>query len=221
MKWSTVGLFASPLVKIELEGVERAQQYFDSHIRNKGIADANIQGDPEVNRLYHYSHNSSVFDVFPDLKWLRESIEQAGNFAYGELLNYKKSGPLQITNAWFNLCDVGASQSKHCHANSLLSGTVYLNTDKHTNIHFFHPLTCVPLHPELYDKPDESKNNYGLRYHHREVIVGVNAGECLFWPSQLQHGYVDNKTPARLSLSFNMMPEYVNNIYQVSRHPGF
>ena len=221
MKWNTVGLFSTPLVKIEVDGAARAKQYFDSTINKADQKESNIEGDPEANSLFHYSHDTSVFDVYPDLQWLQQRIEAAGDFAYRELLNYKKSGPLKITNAWFNLCDIGASQAKHSHANSLLSGTLYLNTDDNTNIQFYHPLTSLSLHPELYDKPAESKNEYGLRYHHRDIIVGVSAGQCLFWPSQLQHGYSNNETPERLSLSFNMVPESVNSIYQLSRHPGF
>ena len=221
MKWNTVGLFATPLVKIELEDTEKAKQYFFSNIHKVSNREANVEGAPESNGLFHFHHHTSVFEVYPDLKWLQIKIEEAGNFAYRELLNYKKSGPLKITNAWFNLCDVGASQSMHSHANSLLSGTLYLKTDSNSRIKFYHPLTSISQHPEIFDKPAESKNKYGLRYHHREIIVDVSAGECLFWPSQLQHGYVNNLTPQRLSLSFNLMPEYLNNIYQVSSNPGF
>ncbi|MFT7558259.1 MAG: hypothetical protein ACI93R_000153 [Flavobacteriales bacterium] len=206
MKWSSMGLFASPLIKIHLDDLEDAKRFFY----------ANLKNDDTVQNLTHYHSFENVFDLYSELNWLRLKIEKAGTFAYQDLLNYNKSGPMKITNAWFNLCQVGGSQRKHSHANSLLSGTIYLEADNNTEIDFFHPLTTDSLHAELYDEPDTSLNQHGLKYHHQEVAVSVQTGDCLFWPSQLRHGYTNNKTPNRLTLSFNMMPESLNTTYQPS-----
>ena len=165
--------------------------------------------------LSHYHSRENVFDLFPSLAPVQASIEQAGSFAYQQLLNYRKSGDMRINGAWFNLCQQGGTQIKHSHANSLLSGTLYLHTDQHTEITFYHPLTADPLHAELHDEPDQVENEFGLNFHVREVTVAVSAGDCLFWPSQLRHGYKNNKTKDRLSLSFNMMPSHLNAIYQL------
>jgi len=207
MEWNAVGLFPTPLLKVNLNGAERAREFFHAQISGES---------EESSALVHFHSNDNVFTRYPDLRWLQESIEEAGNFVYRELLNYKQSGAMKIVNAWFNLCNVHGAQTKHNHANSLLSGTFYLTTDENTNIRFFHPLTTVSMHPELFDTPDGSRNEHGLHYHHRDATVSVSDGECLFWPSELQHGYDDNKTPSRLSLSFNMMPEKLNTTYQAN-----
>ena len=215
-QWNSLGLFSTPLIKIKLDGASQAKDYFYTNIYGKEKSESNIEGERDANHLSHFHHCQNMFTIFPELSWLQIAIENAASFAYQELLNYKKSGELKIINAWINLCDVGASQASHTHANSLLSGTFYLNTDSQSNIKFYHPLTAMSLHPELYDAPDDSQNEFNLRYHHREIMLPVSVGECLFWPSQLQHGYVNNQTPKRLSLSFNLMPKYMNNIYQVT-----
>jgi len=205
MKWNSMGLFASPLIKIEIENTAIVTDFFDD----------NIVSSEREGLLRHYHSTQNVFELYRELEGLKKSLESAGTFAYRELLNYKKSGEMKITNAWFNQCQVGGSQQKHSHANSLLSGTLYLRTDQNTNIAFYHPLTTDSLHAELFDEPDSSANAYGLNYHIKEVVVKVAQGECLFWPSQLRHGYVNNQTPKRLSLSFNMMPQVLNTTYQV------
>jgi uncharacterized protein (TIGR02466 family) len=215
LKWNTVGLFATPLVKIELSGIDDAKQYFYQTIYSEASRLANIEGDPDAYQLSHFHQERSIFKAHPQLAWLKKQIEEAATFAYQELLNFQQSGPLKITNAWFNLSQPGGAQSMHSHANSLLSGTLYLHTDDKTDITFFHPLLTPSVHPELYDKPSNRKNDFGLCYHHKEVVVGVSAGQCLFWPSSLKHGYLNNRTPNRLSLSFNLMPEYLNDIYQL------
>ena len=44
MKWNTLGIFATPLVKIELDGAGQAKQYFDSHLNKEDHKEANIEG---------------------------------------------------------------------------------------------------------------------------------------------------------------------------------
>ncbi len=220
MKWSATGLFATPLIKINLGDTAYVAQYFKESIKANTVEQSIVDKNSPSGKLGHYQSQTHLFLLHPELSRFREKIEQAGSFAYKELLNYKKSGPLSMTNAWFNMCDVGGSQQKHTHANSLISGTVYLNTDQHTEITFFHPLSHFSMHAELYDEADKTKNAYGLHYHYQEVTVSVQAGDCLFWPSQLPHGYKNNQTPDRLSLSFNMMPEYTNTLYQVCPSPA-
>lgn len=205
MKWNSLGLFATPLIKMPIEEYELAKDFFYRRLYNKDTDKG----------LSHYHSFENVFDIYDELNQVRENIEESATFAYQKLLNYKKSGPMKITSAWFNLCQIGASQNKHSHANSLISGTLYLHADKHSEIVFHHPLSTDSLHPELYDEPDLSRNEFGLKYHFKETAVAVSSGDCLFWPSQLRHGYSNNKTPNRLTLSFNLMPTRLNTTYQL------
>ena len=217
MEWESTGLFATPLIKIKIGDVAFVREFFFKNVVNRSEKNSNIEGLPEENRLDHFNNRSSVFNQYEELLWLKEKLESAATFAYQDLLNYKKSGPMNLTNAWFNLAQKGANQGKHSHANALLSGTLYLQTDEHSVINFYHPQTNSSMHAELHDRVDDSSaNKFGLRYHHPMVMVKVNEGDCLLWPSYLMHGYENNQTENRLSLSFNLMPQYLNTIYQVS-----
>ena len=212
MQWQAASLFATPVFKLSMDHADRAKDFFDNHIRHQTDKDVFDQ----QGKLSHYHSQKNVFDVFKELSWLKEQLEEGGNLVYQELLNHKKSGPMKITNAWFNLCQPGGSQPAHNHVNCLLCGTFYLHTDKETKIMFHHPQKNASHHPELFDAPTNDRNEHGLRFHMQESKVDVNTGECLYWPSQLKHGYSENNTPDRLSLSFNLMPEKLNFDYQVN-----
>jgi len=206
MKWSSMGLFPTPLIKIEVSDYEKLAQFFDETIAPDFKSE---------HLLSHFHSDNNVFKLYPELDEFQKKLEASATFVYQDLLNHRKEGSLSITNAWFNLCEVGGSQVSHSHSNCLLSGTLYLHTDENSNIEFYHPLSTQSLHPELYDEPDSRHNDKGLSFHKRTTIVHVSNGDCLFWPSQLKHGYQNNQTPKRLTLSFNMMPTSLNSVYQI------
>ncbi len=212
MQWQSLSLFATPVIKMEIEDHEKVKAFFFEKINNKVEAATVKKQDSNIT---HFFSDTNVFNVYPELDWLREKIEEAATFAYCELLNFKKSKDLKITNAWFNLCEVGGVQVRHSHANCRLSGTLYLNTDQNTHIRFMHPLSCSSMHTEIFDQATQDPNPYGLKFHLPYFDVDVQAGDCLFWPSQVNHGYDANKTPDRLSLSFNLMPQHLNTVYQI------
>jgi hypothetical protein len=87
-----------------------------------------------------------------------------------------------LSGSWGNLCDVGGIQKRHYHANCLLSGTVYLNTDRNSKIRFTRPRTYFSNTSELHDQPEFSQNAYGLDYHFQDIELSVSNGDCLFWP---------------------------------------
>ena len=208
MQWEAAPLFATPLFKLQLGNTDAVRDYF--HDRIKAETDVRDEADA----LAHYHSRGGLFSAHPTLEPLRRSLEEAGTFVYRELMNFGASGPMRLTSAWFNLCDVGGSQSAHNHTNSLLSGTLYLHADANTYLDFFHPLDAPSLHAELHDVPSDTPNAHGLRFHKRTSRIRVTSGDLLLWPSALRHGYGANQTPDRLTLSFNMMPERLNIDYQ-------
>jgi len=208
MQWEAAELFATPVIKVKMPNMDVLTQFF--HETVKGQTDIR----DEQGGLSHYYSRSNVLQHYPALTDLKNRIEKTGSFVYQELFNFRESGRLYTANAWFNLCDIGASQPAHNHTNSLLCGTLYLNADENSALRFYHPQNNASFHAELYDSPSSEANAHGLRFHRREAKIPVRSGDCLFWPAWLKHGYSNNQTPDRLSLSFNMMPERLNVDYQ-------
>ncbi|HWA00213.1 MAG TPA: putative 2OG-Fe(II) oxygenase [Caulobacterales bacterium] len=211
--WKAVSLFATPVVAVEMGDVSGVRDFFYARIKDQ-VVDAK-QRRQTSGQITHYHSGANVFEIYPELTPLGERLEEAGSFVYRDLLNYKRSGRMRIKGAWFNLCDLGGTQPRHNHANCLLSGTLYLHADEHTAISFHSPQSIFSTHAELHDQPDEGPNTHGLTFHYQHAAVPVRSGDCLFWPSPILHSYEDNKTPARLTLSFNLLPERLNSLYQL------
>lgn len=216
MLHQTVGLFPQPLTKVEIN-INGISDFFDNVIDKKEKSkttnqclDQNVNGSGD---LTHYHNNSNVFTIYPELEELHNSILESANFVYRKVMNKKSN--LFITNAWFNQCGLNGYQFTHNHTNSVLSGTLYIRTDENTNIEFESSYGDCSFANSLSDNSDlDTENEYGYNFHMNKCFVYVSDGTCLFWPSYMKHGYFNNKTPNRLSLSFNLMPTSVNNLYK-------
>ena len=182
---------------------------------NTVIKPRNTEVNTRDKKLRHHHNNENVLDLYPILHQVRDDILEGANFIYREILN--KRSTLKLTNAWFNECDVGGSQNFHNHCNSTLSGTYYINTDKNTHITFESPYhhpsnTCNSIQDEC---ARLRPNRFGYNYHQNYCTIPVEKNMCLFWESYLHHGYVNNQTPNRLSLSFNLLPDQVSHNYKI------
>ena len=210
MNHQTIGLFASPVTRIDID-VNGVAKFFDTVIKDNGGKSNQDRwfGD---NGLVHYHNHENVFNLYDELADLGNEILNAANFVYKDVMNHDSD--LFITNAWFNECQVGSSQFMHTHGNSVLSGTLYIRTDENTYIDFQTPYGMSEVANTLSDDPNMDKDNkYGYIYHFQHCNITVGNGVCLFWPSYMKHGYHNNQTPNRLSLSFNLMPKSFNSMY--------
>lgn len=209
MNHQTIGLFAQPVTRVDLD-IDGVAKFFDTVVKSNG-GSTNIDGGYGDQGLVHYHNKQNVFKVYDELAELGDRITEAANFVYTEVMNCQSD--LFITNAWFNECSVGSSQFMHTHGNSVLSGTLYLRTDENTDIQFQRPGSSE-VQNILEDSPDTDRDNkYGYNFHFPTCTFNVGNGVCLFWPSYMKHGYHNNQTPNRLSLSFNLMPKSFNSMY--------
>ena len=211
MKHYVFPLFAIPVVqmKINIDGIV---DFYENRIKNK--TDHLLYNKLEKSnnkKLRHYYNDSSVLHLFDELKDIHDQIIEASNFVYKDVMNH--SSGLVITNSWFNECDIGGTQPSHIHANSVLSGTLYLRTDEHTHLSFYRGAVAENTNA-LEDDSMLGDSVAGYSFHCNTMSFRPNDGDCLFWPSFMKHGYENNQTPNRLSLSFNMMPTSLDHLYK-------
>jgi len=210
MKHVICNLFSQPVTLTEVN-VEGIADFFENTIK------PNVKGCSEGKSQIHltnYHNTENIFELYDELKPLGQEILSACNFVYQEILNYDSD--LRFTNAWINESEVGGEQGLHNHCNSALSGTVYLRTDENTNIEFPNRFTTSDTVCQLTDDPNqERENKFGHYYHKDTATFTVQTGYCMIWPSYLKHGYSENKTPRRLSLSFNTLPNHLNCLYKL------
>ena len=128
---------------------------------------------------------------------LTPKLVDMGALMFGERLDWS------IKELWVNLMDTGVLQAVHNHANSFVSGVVYL----------------TPSHPgsqTVFMKPSGA-SEFIFKHEHasitptpfnadRWVIPAPAPGDVVLFPSYLMHAVPPNEGERRITLSFNAIP---------------
>lgn len=120
-----------------------------------------------------------------------------GALLFGERLGWS------LKEMWVNVLDTGGRQAMHNHANSFISGVVYL----------------TPTHPDARTVFMKSPGgiDFAFKNDHGAVITGpYNAdkwigpapepGDIVLFPSYLMHAVPTNPGERRISMAFNAIP---------------
>jgi len=143
--------------------------------------------------------HTSEFDLFNVVEGaeLAKSLTKLGKLLFSEELEWK------ISSAWINKLDKGGFQKLHNHANSIISGIIYL--------------TDIPesTATKFWRVPDGS--NFNFRNEHsgsKSNMVSsdfwsqdnLKAGDMIIFPSYVYHEVPENMNEARYSIAFNAIP---------------
>ena len=112
--------------------------------------------------------------------------------------NKEQNIKLYITQSWLNFTEPNQFHHRHELPNSVISGVLYLDTDKdNDSIKFFSPIKYQQILPET----DSKKYNI---YNSSSWWFPVENGQLIMFPSSTTH-QVDNKkgSNTRISLAFN------------------
>ena len=126
---------------------------------------------------------------------------------FGALLFAERLG-WSIKEMWVNVLDRGGRQAMHNHANSFISGVVYL----------------TPTHPESRTVFMKSPggHDFAFKNDHAGVRMGAyNAdkwvspapepGDLILFPSYLMHAVPPNPGPRRITMAFNAIPSRLDS----------
>ncbi len=125
-----------------------------------------------------------------------------GTLLFGERLGWS------IKEMWVNLLDAGGRQAMHNHANSFISGVVYL----------------TPVHPDSRTVFMKSPGGveFSFKNDHADVETGpYNAdkwispqpepGDIVLFPSYLMHAVPQNIGPRRITMALNAIPTHLDS----------
>ncbi len=125
---------------------------------------------------------------------LTPHLMEFGQLLFGQPLGWS------VKELWVNLLDTGGRQAMHNHANSFISGVIYL----------------TPTHPDARTVFMKSPGgtDFAFRNDHAGCVVGpYNAdkwispqpdpGDLVLFPSYLMHAVPPNPGPRRITLAFN------------------
>lgn len=121
---------------------------------------------------------------------------------FGELLFGERLG-WSIKEMWVNVLDAGGRQAMHNHANSFISGVVYL-TETHPDSR-----TVFMKSPGGVDfafKNSHEGTTMGPYNADKWVSPQPAPGDLVFFPSYLMHAVPTNPGPRRITLALNAIP---------------
>ena len=125
-------------------------------------------------------------------------IVDMGALLFGQRLEWS------IKEMWVNLLDTGGQQSMHTHANSFISGVVYLTpTHAESQTVFFKSAGSTEFifkneHADIGSSPFNAD---------RWVAPPPTPGDLVLFPSYVLHAVPPNQGERRITLSFNAFPE--------------
>ena len=121
---------------------------------------------------------------------------------FGALL-FGESMPWSIKEMWVNVLDEGGRQAMHNHANSFISGVVYLTPT--------HPQSQTvfmksPGGTDYAFKNDHAGTQPGPYSADKWVSPAPAPGDMVLFPSYLMHAVPPNQGERRISMAFNAIP---------------
>jgi uncharacterized protein (TIGR02466 family) len=120
-----------------------------------------------------------------------------GALLFGERLGWS------VKEMWVNVLDTGGRQAMHNHANSFISGVVYL-TPTHPDAR-----TVFMKSPGGHDfafKNDHARTEPGPYSADKWVSPTPDPGDLVLFPSYLMHAVPPNPGDRRITMAFNAIP---------------
>lgn len=182
--------------------VMRAEKLLHDDLIRRLIAEFAVSRKVDNEHSGQLSHTEIMSPV------ARRSFQEAGELIQPKLVEF---GALLfgedlkwvIKEIWINVLETGGKQAIHTHANSFISGVLYL-TDPH-------PSANLVFHKSLggtdFIFANQHKNvRYGPFNGSKWMMPAITAGDLVLFPSYLLHEVPTNCGERRISVAFNAAP---------------
>jgi uncharacterized protein (TIGR02466 family) len=178
-------IFPTPIAKFELGRDYTAEEmtFVDEQSTHSNM------GNMTSNERYVLRH-----DTMASLKAFAEaSVNEYLRSIYAP----KHDVTLRLTQSWLNYTKAGQYHHKHAHANSFVSGVLYLKAAREKDKIYFYK--------DSYEQIKLPTDNYNL-YNSESWWFEVGAGDLMLFPSSLTHMVETVQGDDRVSLAFNTFP---------------
>jgi len=134
-----------------------------------------------------------------------------GVLLFGERLGWS------VKEMWVNVLDAGGRQAMHNHANSFVSGVLYLTPTHPDSRTVF---MKSPGGTDFLFRNDHANTTPGPFSADKWISPAPQPGDLVLFPSYLMHAVPHNQGARRISLSFNAIPERLESWGYVVRFSG-
>ena len=190
----TIGLFPTPLLRVKqalpADLVAALVQHFAAHA---------VLGNNTSPRLSHTAmlkpSESALFVQAAAL--VTPKLNDLGTLMFGEALGWS------IKEMWVNVLAQGGHQAMHNHANSFISGVVYLTPTHPDSQTVF---MKSPGGTDFAFKNDHAGTTPGPYSADKWISPAPSPGDLVLFPSYLMHAVPPNPGKRRISMAFNAIP---------------
>lgn len=194
-----IGLFPTPVMRVEKFLSSELISSFTSQIKQSQMT-TNFKSDKLAHTPIADPKSDPMFRQIAKL--VAPKLAEFGQHLFGEPLAWT------IKEIWVNLLEPGGRQAVHTHANSFISGTLYLTRS--------HPSANIVFHKSLggsdFIFSNHNKNaKIGPYNGSKWMMPALSAGDLVLFPSYLLHEVPLNQGEQRISVAFNAIPERLDN----------
>lgn len=189
-----IGLFPTPLLRVpgalERRLVAGLVAHFSAHATTANNASANLSHT----EMLQPGDSPLLVEVAARIT---PKLVDFGALMFGERLGWS------VKEMWVNLLDTGGRQAMHNHANSFISGVLYLSTthpDART-VFMKSPGGC-----DFSFKNDHAGATSGPYNADKWISPAPEPGDMVLFPSYLMHAVPPNPGERRITLAFNAIP---------------
>jgi uncharacterized protein (TIGR02466 family) len=194
-----IGLFPTPL--LHASGVLESATLQALRERFAGAARVANQNSAQLShtQILHPSADEQLRDVAASV---RSRLVEFGTLLFGQELEWL------VKELWFNVLEPGGRQAMHNHANSFVSGVIYLTaraSGLRHGVHEGHRATGIVF--------ANANANVSMSPFNgdRWVMPKVAAGDLVLFPSFLLHEVPTNQGDQRISMAFNAIPRRLDS----------
>lgn len=193
------GIFPTPILigraVVPGELVTELIEHFESETSGANVRSQLLSHTPMENPRNHESYRAVLGHVAP-------KIVKYGETLLGERLNWG------VKEIWINKMETGGAQKMHNHANSFISGILYLTES--------HPSAATTFYRQVgaqgFQMQNENKNCRIGPYNSPIFRApDVAPGDVILFPSYVLHEVPPNQGPPRLTAAFNALPERLDS----------
>lgn len=189
-----ISLFPTPFLRAPAALPPLLVQGLLEHFSAAALQENNASANLSHTRMLKPSDSPLLLDV---AGLITPKLSEFGALMFGEQMGWS------LKEMWVNVLDQGGRQSVHNHANSFISGVVYLTpTDESSRTVFM---------------KSPGGHDFSFKNDHAGVVTGpFNAdkwispmpspGDLVLFPSYLMHAVPPNAGARRITLAFNAIP---------------
>lgn len=194
-----IGLFPTPVMRVERlltpEMIAALSAEVTGAARQTNVASAKLSHTEMI--------NPKSKDIWRKIaKVIEPKLVAYGALLFGEDLNWS------IKEMWVNLLEPGGHQALHNHANSFISGVVYLTPSHPSASTVFHRNIGVGTYVFANDNKRTRTGPYNAG---KWASPPVAPGDLLLFPSYMLHEVPTNQGEARITMAFNALPERLDS----------